>query len=66
MQTTITIFKHDLKDEPLVIKMLADHATEVRETNEAFFFVPVPGKLFDLLQVLRDHKVAYGMQYDWN
>lgn len=59
MRTIITVFKPELQSKKPVLDRIIVMTREFIEMGEAYTFSPRPGKLFDLLNLLRMNNVNY-------
>lgn len=63
MQAVITIFSSELEGKDYKT-LLSDQYDSVTEFEGALIFKPKGGKLFEFLNVLREHKIAYGTHFN--
>ena len=59
MNATITVFKYELKDNTELVNNISDMSSEIKETADAYAFSPKPGKLYELLNWLKESGVNY-------
>jgi hypothetical protein len=64
MQAIITVFKIELIDKSHVIDMINTLTLDLKEVGDAYIFSPKPGKLFELLNLLRDNHIVYGTHFN--
>lgn len=60
MQAIVTIFKAELIGKETVESQLHAISSEVKQVGDAFIYSPNPGKLFEFLNIVRAHQIAYG------
>jgi hypothetical protein len=63
MRAIITVFKDELTTKPLILNSIREMSSDVSEVGDAFTFSPKPGKLFELLNLLKNSAVAYGTHF---
>jgi|SRR5690606_20487584 len=59
MQAIITIFESELLEKDRVVEQLMLLCEDVKQVTNALVFAPIPGKLFELLTILRDNRIEY-------
>jgi len=64
MNAIVTIFLHELENDPKVFATLKTLSSDLKQIGEAYVFFPTPGRLFDFLSVLKNRKIAYGTHFD--
>ena len=64
MRATITVFKEELSGKTEILEIIKGSSTDLKEIGDAYIFSPKPGKLFELLNLLRDHKIIYGTNFN--
>jgi hypothetical protein len=64
MQAIITVFKTEFEGKEHIASRLKDMVDEVRLMSGAYILSPNPGKLFELLNILKENKITYGTHFD--
>jgi hypothetical protein len=64
MRAIITVFKAELADKPTIFEGIRAMSAELTELTDAYTFSPKPGKLFDLLNLLKNDNVNYGTHFN--
>lgn len=65
MQAAITVLKDELKFQLEVMGTIRKYSLDMKEVGNAYSFSPKPGRLFDLLNILRDnHHIHYGTNFN--
>jgi hypothetical protein len=64
MQAIITVFKTEFEGKEYIASRLKDMVEEVKLMSGAYIFSPSPGRLFELLDVLKENKINYGTHFD--
>lgn len=59
MSLVITVSKAEVKDLEVLTKNRRGLFEKVTESTEHFLFIPMPGKLADILKSLTENKVTY-------
>ncbi len=63
MRAIITVFKNELDKEEKLLSMLTSLTLDMQQVTDAYVFAPKPGKLFELLNMLREHGISYGTHF---
>jgi hypothetical protein len=64
MLAVITIFKIEFNTKIQLLNSIKDLSVQYAEVGDAYTFSPKPGKLFELLNLLRDNGVNYGTHFN--
>jgi hypothetical protein len=64
MQAIITVFKGEFEGKDDVRSRISELTEDVKMVADAYVFSPRPGKLFDLLNILRNNKITYGTHFN--
>jgi hypothetical protein len=64
MRAIVTIFKDELKGKVYLLKQLDEMSDHVNIVGSAYIISPKPGKLFDILNELKENKIAYGTHFN--
>jgi hypothetical protein len=64
MHAIITVFKTELMSKPSLINTIKDLSSDLSEVADAYSFSPKSGRLFELLNFLRENNINYGTHFD--
>jgi hypothetical protein len=64
MRAIISVFKTEFEGKEHIAPGLKELIEEVKLVSGAYILSPKAGKLFSLLNVLKDNKINYGTHYD--
>lgn len=64
MQAIITVFKVELKDKNDLFENIQNLSSDISEVGDAYTFSPKAGKLFELLNVLKNNNINYGTHFN--
>lgn len=64
MRAVITVFKTELINKPAVLNSIQQLSSHLSEVGEAYSFSPKPGRLYELLNFLKDHDINYGTHFN--
>jgi hypothetical protein len=64
MRAIITVFEDEFKGKESVFKNIQRMSIEVNFVTHAYIIIPKRGELFNVLNVLKNEKVAYGTHFD--
>lgn len=64
MQAIITVFKVELNNREQIFKEIKEMSSDLSEVGEAYTFSPKPGKLFELLTLLKNNNINYGTHFN--
>jgi hypothetical protein len=59
MEVTITIFKLDIDSQEITFKRIEEMSSAIRELDNRLVLSPKPGRLFELLNFLKENSVEY-------
>lgn len=59
MNATITVFKNEFKNNPGLLDDISAMSSEIKEIDDSYAFSPRPGKLYELLNCLRENGLNY-------
>jgi hypothetical protein len=59
MEVTITIFKLDIDSHKITFKRIEGMSSAIKELDDCFVFSPKSGRLFELLNFLKENSVEY-------
>ena len=63
MNAIVTVFKKEFEGKDHLIAT-ASLIAETKDIDEAVVFIAKPGKLFELLHLLRNNQINYGTHYN--
>jgi hypothetical protein len=64
MKPVVTLFKTEFSEYTQLFKQLNIHSDDVTECEFFYTYTPSPEKLPEVLNVLRQYKVAHGIQFE--
>ena len=64
MQAIITVFKAEFHGNEPLERTFLDFSEDIMQVGEAYTIAPKSGKLFQLLNFLRDNKINYGTHFN--
>jgi hypothetical protein len=64
MRAIISVFKGEFEGKAQAKDAIAQLTDELNIVADAYIFSAKPGKLFEILSILRDHKITYGTHFD--
>lgn len=64
MSAIITVFKAEFDGKAHLKDSIIQLTDDFKIVADAYIFSAKPGKLFELLSVLRDYQVVYGTHFD--
>ena len=62
MRAIVTVFKIEFLGQDNILKK-AELMAETKDIGEAIILIPLPGKLFELLNLLKDNRINYGTHF---
>ncbi|HKZ36309.1 MAG TPA: hypothetical protein VJ184_01570 [Chryseolinea sp.] len=63
MNARITVPKIALESKDFLNPQIKSLCNDVEEVEDGYVYFPKTGKLFDLLNLFRDYKIAYDTQF---
>lgn len=63
MRAIVTIFKSEFEGKEGIANAIIA-VSETKDIGEAFVLIPQPGKLFELLNLLKDNNIQYGTHFN--
>jgi hypothetical protein len=64
MQAIITVFRAEFEGKDDVKSRVSELTEDLKIVGDAYIFSPRPGKLFDLLNILRNNRITYGTHFN--
>ena len=64
MRAVITVFKVELHDRPNILNSIREMSADISELANVYTFSPKPGKLFELLNILKNNNVNYSTHFN--
>jgi len=64
MHTIITIFVNELTEKDHIVQMLRENCDDFNVVADAYILSPKPGRLFELLNLLKANNIHYGTHFD--
>lgn len=64
MRAIVTVFKVELSNRESLLDSIRDMSTEIGEVAGAYTISPKPGKLFELLNLLKMSNISYGTHFN--
>lgn len=64
MRTMISAKKADISSSEELLSEVSELSIRVAQVDDYFTISPKPGKLFDLLKLLRDHRIEYTTNFN--
>ena len=66
MRSMISAPKEEVKSKDTLLSQITELSTNVNHVGDYYLFSPKPGKLFDLLKLMRDHRINYTTNFNIN
>jgi hypothetical protein len=64
MRAVITVFRTEFEGKDDVKLMVGELTDDFKIAEDVYMLSPRPGKLFDLLSILRENKISYRTHFD--
>lgn len=64
MRAIVTVFKEELKGRSSILDAIKSMASNFSEIPEAYTFSPKPGRLFEMLNLLKNNNISYGTHFN--
>jgi hypothetical protein len=64
MEVTITVFKLDIESHKITFKRIEEMSSAIKEFNDCLVFSPKAGRLFEILNILKENSVDYKTDFN--